>query len=162
MLLSLIRTSLSPLETRGTLLIGNKPLCNTLEPPVVPNAQHPKGAVPLGWYRLTLTQSPHFGRVLPLLHYVPGFEGIRIHAGNNRDHTAGCILVGKLSGSTLLNSRRTEKEIVELLNKHKNEEHYIEISTPERFCTEHCGTNADIECLLCNRKRDRQQASAEF
>lgn len=75
MLLSLIRINESPTETTGILLCGGKPFCGTLEPPVVPNATHPKGAIPLGWYKLTLTKSPKFGRVLPLLHYVPGFEG---------------------------------------------------------------------------------------
>ncbi len=59
------------------------------------NAQHPKGAIPQGWYKIQVTRSPKFGRLLPLLYYVPGFEGIRIHAGNNRDHTSGCILVGE-------------------------------------------------------------------
>ena len=104
MLLSLIRTNESPNETTGILLIGGKPFCGTLEPPTVPNATHPKGAIPLGWYKLTLTRSSKFGRVLPLVNYVPGFEGIRIHAGNTKDHTAGCILVGQLSGNTLLHS----------------------------------------------------------
>lgn len=59
------------------------------------NAQHPKGAIPEGWYKIQVTHSPKFGRLLPLLYYVPGFEGIRIHAGNNRNHTSGCILVGE-------------------------------------------------------------------
>ena len=46
MLLSLIRTNESPNETTGILLIGGKPFCGTLEPPTVPNATHPKGAIP--------------------------------------------------------------------------------------------------------------------
>ena len=115
MLLSLIRTNATPDETTGILLIGGKPFCGTLEPPTVPNASHPKGAIPLGWYKLTLTKSPHFGRVLPLVNYVPGFEGIRIHAGNTRKDTAGCILVGQLSGSTLLHSRQAEQDLISKL-----------------------------------------------
>ena len=154
MLLSLIRTNLSPQETTGVLLIGGKPLCGTIEPPVVPNALHPKGAIPLGWYKLTVTKSPRFGRVLPLLHHVPGFEGIRIHAGNNREHTAGCILVGQLNGTTLLHSRSTEKDIVERLQKHSHEEHYIEITTPERFFSEHCSNLHDLVCLLYGSRYD--------
>ena len=160
MLLSLIRTNESPSETTGILLIGGKPFCGTLEPPTVPNAQHPKGAIPLGWYKLTLTRSPKFGRVLPLLHYVPGFEGIRIHAGNNREHTAGCILVGQLYGNTLYYSLSTESDLVERLNKHKDEEHYIEITTPERFFTEHCSTIDDLTCLLHGAKYYRDQPLA--
>ena len=96
MLLTLIRNKFTPAETLGTLLIDGKPFCDTLEPPVVPNARHPKGAIPEGWYKVQVIRSPKFGRLLPLLYYVPGVEGIRIHAGNNRDHTTGCILVGEL------------------------------------------------------------------
>ena len=95
MLLTLIRDTFTPAETLGKLLIDGKLFCDTLEPPVVPNAQHPKGAIPEGWYKIQVTHSPKFGRLLPLLYYVPGFEGIRIHAGNNRNHTSGCILVGE-------------------------------------------------------------------
>ena len=129
MLLSLIRINESPNETTGILLIGGKPFCGTLEPPTVPNATHPKGAIPLGWYKLTLTRSSKFGRVLPLVNYVPGFEGIRIHAGNNKDHTAGCILVGRLSGNTLLHSRQTEQDLIAKLQKHPEHENYIEITS---------------------------------
>ena len=95
MLLTLIRDTFTPAETLGKLLIDGKLFCDTLEPPTVPNAQHPKGAIPEGWYKIQVTRSPKFGRLLPLLYYVPGFDGIRIHAGNNRDHTSGCILVGE-------------------------------------------------------------------
>ncbi|MBO7408558.1 MAG: hypothetical protein J6T85_01550 [Paludibacteraceae bacterium] len=68
MVLTLIRTNFSPAETTGILLVSGKPFCGTLEPPVVPNAQHTKGAIPLGWYKVTVVQSRKFGRVLPLLH----------------------------------------------------------------------------------------------
>ena len=148
MLLSLIRINESPTETTGILLIGGKPFCGTLEPPTVPNATHSKGAIPLGWYKLTLTKSPKFGRVLPLVNYVPGFEGIRIHAGNNVEHTSGCILVGRLNGCTLLYSKQTERDLVAKLQKHLDHENYIEITTPERFFTEHCSSVDAVACLL--------------
>ena len=41
-----------------------------------------KTAIPTGRYRVDLTKSKKFGRVLPLLYNVKGFEGIRIHRGN--------------------------------------------------------------------------------
>ena len=85
MVITLIRDTFTPAETIGKMLIDRVPFCDTLEPPTVPNAQHPKGCIPQGWYRLSVTRSPKFGRLLPILHMVPGFEGIRIHAGNNRD-----------------------------------------------------------------------------
>ena len=146
MLLTLIRTDATPSETLGKLYIDRKPFCDTLEPPTVPNAQHPKGCIPQGWYRLFVTKSPKFGRLLPVLHMVPGFEGIRIHAGNNRDHTTGCILVGELYSRpmdggavpTLFRSKATEQALVEQLLKAKteHEEIYIDITDAERYPSE--------------------------
>ena len=59
-----------------------------------------------GTYPLLITKSPRFKQWLPLLQGVPGFEGIRIHAGNYPDDTQGCILPGenKLRGM-VVNSR---------------------------------------------------------
>lgn len=140
MLLTILRTSFTSEETLGSLLIDGKPFCSTLEPPVVPNVQHPKGAIPAGWYRLTLTRSPKFGRILPLLHYVPGFEGIRLHAGNRKEDTAGCILVGERAALSklLFNARQTEQSLVEILQTeaYANHEIYIEITTRERYLVE--------------------------
>ena len=51
-------------------------------------------AIPKGTYKIRLTKSKKFGRVLPLLISVPGFSGIRIHAGNTARDTEGCLLPG--------------------------------------------------------------------
>ena len=146
MLLTLIRDTFTPSETLGKLYIDRKYFCNTIEPPAIPNTRHPKGCIPVGWYELQLTRSPRFGRLLPILCYVPGFEGIRIHAGNNRDHTEGCILVGELyarrtgseSEPTLCRSRQSEQIIVELLiqARDKHEQMYIDITDTERYPVE--------------------------
>ena len=88
--------------TLGTLSIEGKPFCQTLEPTWRDIAPGGKGrkvpgktAIPEGRYQVVVTRSPRAdGQWLPLLLHVPGFAGIRIHAGNTVDDTAGCILVG--------------------------------------------------------------------
>ena len=61
-----------------------------------PAAKIPKRtAIPRGLYRLTLSFSNRFKKVMPLIKDVPGFEGVRIHGGNDADDTEGCPLLGK-------------------------------------------------------------------
>lgn len=51
-------------------------------------------AIPRGLYRLTITMSARFSRLMPLVCDVPGFSGIRIHGGNTHRNTEGCPLIG--------------------------------------------------------------------
>ncbi len=55
---------------------------------------HGSTAIPAGRYKITLTPSVRFKRILPELHNVPGFVGIRIHPGNGPLDTEGCLLPG--------------------------------------------------------------------
>ena len=102
--LTLKRTKKRKNYTMGILSIDGIPFCDTLEPTWRDIAPHGKGikipgktAIPEGRYPLYITRSPKFGQWLPLVNHVPGFEGIRIHAGNTVEDTEGCILVGHAS-----------------------------------------------------------------
>lgn len=54
-----------------------------------------KTAIPYGTYEMTLIDSPHFKRKVPILAGVPGFTSIEIHPGNTIDDTNGCLLPGQ-------------------------------------------------------------------
>lgn len=51
-------------------------------------------AIPAGRYEVILSHSNRFKRELPEILDVPGFTGIRIHAGNTAADSAGCLLLG--------------------------------------------------------------------
>ena len=79
-----------------------------------------KSAIPEGSYRVVVTKSQRFGRYLPLLVGVPGFEGVRIHAGNTSRDTEGCILVGQnLQVGKVLWSRITLQRLMKLIENEK-------------------------------------------
>lgn len=82
--------------TLGLLWAGEKIQCYTLEDQVRHGAKVPGAtAIPAGEYRLDITWSPRFRRLLPLVVDVPGFDGVRFHPGNDAGDTEGCILVGR-------------------------------------------------------------------
>ncbi len=97
MKLTLRRTTFTPHSTIGELSVDGVPECYTLEDAVREDGIKIFGetAIPAGKYRVELTKSPRFHRVLPLLVDVKNFIGIRIHPGNSPKDTDGCILVGR-------------------------------------------------------------------
>ena len=104
---------------------NGKKICDTLEPTwraykggelKIPK----KSAIPEGSYRMVVTKSRRFQKYLPLLVGVPGFEGVRIHAGNTSRDTEGCILVGQnLQVGKVLWSRITLEKLMKLIENEK-------------------------------------------
>lgn len=97
MKLVLDRSNYADKSTTGDLYIDGVWEAATLEDAIQPDDYKVPGetCIPDGTYDIKLTQSPKFGRKLPLLIHVPGFDGIRIHPGNSVGDTAGCLLVGE-------------------------------------------------------------------
>jgi len=54
-------------------------------------------AIPRGTYKVIMSMSNRFKKMLPEVLNVPGFTGIRIHSGNSSKDTEGCIIVGSIN-----------------------------------------------------------------
>lgn len=80
--------------TIGRLYIDNVFECYTLEDKVRDVKIKNETAISPGNYKVLVTKSPRFKKLLPILLNVPEFEGVRIHSGNTDKDTEGCILVG--------------------------------------------------------------------
>ena len=94
--LRVIREPSTVAATMGLLLIDGVFTCWTLED-VVREVKIPgETAIPAGRYDVRLSLSQRFQKVLPEVLAVPGFTGIRIHAGNTQADTHGCVLVGRV------------------------------------------------------------------
>lgn len=103
----------------GRLYIGNIFFCYTLEPQLGASGSS-KGCIPAGVYKMAMTWSPKFQRMLPLLFDVPNFEGIRIHAGNTPNDTQGCILLGdNLKVGSVSNSALRVNEFIRLFTHNR-------------------------------------------
>jgi len=82
-------------STIGELLIDNMFECYTLEDAVRPVKIDGKTAIPEGKYQVIIDFSNRFKKLMPHVLNVPGFEGIRVHAGNTDANTEGCLLLGR-------------------------------------------------------------------
>lgn len=104
--------------TIGKLHINDVYFCDTLEDKVVDVDKSGKidngevkiygqTAIPYGKYKVVLSYSPRFGRIMPRILDVPGFNGILIHIGNTIKDTDGCILVGRNKTVGMVNESTT-------------------------------------------------------
>lgn len=114
MYLFLQRDTLFESCTFGILYVDDVEECQTLEDTDRELEINPSGkirgqtAIPRGTYNLIIDYSSRFKQEMPHILDVPGFEGIRIHPGNTKEDTEGCILVGMqrdLEGKRVLKSR---------------------------------------------------------
>ena len=75
-------------------------------------------AIPYGEYKVVLSMSPRFRKVLPEILNVPGFTGVRIHSGNTQYDSSGCLILGKNTvKGKVTNSRYYVSEFIKKLEK---------------------------------------------
>jgi len=126
--LKLIRDTFTDNTTIGKLYVNGEYFCETLEDKdrglhqdlsVEENTRlkvYGETCIPYGKYKVIVTPSVRLKRTLPLLVNVEGFQGIRIHKGNNKQATLGCICVGKTRGVDWIGQTTiTEEKLVNLL-----------------------------------------------
>jgi len=101
------RIFLGETYTIGKLSLSDKHLCDSIEDKVrdynkdgdLLDAGETKvfgeTAIPYGRRRVTIVFSPHFKRKVPLIHDVPHFTAIEMHAGTTAKDSHGCIIVGE-------------------------------------------------------------------
>ena len=109
----LYRTSHYINKRTGLLVERLHFICDTLE-----NADY---LVPALIYKVQVTQSPRFKRLLPILIQVPGRSGIRFHRGSQPEHSKGCILVSpymeqQLTSRWLAEQSDSEETRLEICN----------------------------------------------
>lgn len=118
--LRLKRTALTDTYTLGEMFIDNEFFCYTVEDKVRDankDGDHDdigetkvygETAIPYGTYKVILSMSNRFKKLMPEVLNVKGFTGVRIHAGNNALDSHGCIILGSnRTNNGVANSRQS-------------------------------------------------------
>ena len=106
------RVSQEGKAVRGIMRVNGRDIA-TLE-----NADY---IIPDGTYMVSVTYSPRFKKMMPLIGNVPGRSGIRIHTGTKPEHSTGCVLVSAFG----------KQQIIDFINQKakQNEKVYLTIAT---------------------------------
>lgn len=128
----------------GWMYIDGYYICDTLEDkvrelpekcPYTPKWQsckckekvYAETAIPAGEYTGRVSYSPAFKRYLIEIMNVPHFLGIRVHGGNHKDHTEGCILVGEYTDNGWLsNSQKTLTKVHDIVKSKLKDKQFNE------------------------------------
>ena len=119
MKLTVNRKWLTNTATIGELLIDGKFECYTLEDTLRDGCKLAGvTAIPDGTYKVIIDLSNRFQKLMPHVLNVPGFEGIRIHAGNTDKDTEGCLLLGRTKSSNFIGeSKKALEHFIPLLEQ---------------------------------------------
>lgn len=122
MILTLKRDTFSENFTLGTLSVNGKQLgftCEDTDRHLESGGDKVYGetAIPRGEYKVILSFSNRFKKVMPAVLDVPGYEGVRIHGGNTSENTLGCPLLGSLRTSNgVANCKNINERLIGLLH----------------------------------------------
>lgn len=131
--LKLNRIFLGSSATIGELYIDKKYIADTLEDRVRPEGEkvYGKTAIPEGVYKVVLSYSQRFKKILPEILNVPNFTGIRMHCGNSSADSSGCVLIGTWNGEKedwISNSKVAFNKLMSLLQKAADNKEKITIT----------------------------------
>lgn len=131
--ITLIRIANKPTYCIGKLYIDGVYECDTIEDvdrglddsmsvdEILKKKVKGQTAIPTGTYKIEITYSPKYKRMMPLLLNVKGYSGIRIHSGNTSKDSEGCLLVGKNTKVGMVtDSRNTYQHLFSKLQKAKD------------------------------------------
>lgn len=128
-----------PTTSKGTagvfqILVDGKEVAKfySLEDPVRDVKVWGDTAIPKGTYNIVASLSNRFKKVLPEVQNVQGFAGVRIHGGNTKEDSHGCVLVGmrKDSEARISNCQPAVNLILDYLHTHKSGKLTIKDKTP--------------------------------
>lgn len=115
-----------PNFTIGDWIIDDKKLCDTLEDKdrdlfqsmslaeIKERKVYGETAIPCGKYKIKMTYSPKYKRMMPQVLDVKGSDGIRVHSGNSVKDTLGCVLLGEHKIPDSLNCMKDKEPKVDL------------------------------------------------
>lgn len=130
MKIEVIRTYYNQNYTRGVMLVDNEFFGYTLEPQIKGSNERSylNRCISEGKYVAEYEYSPKFKQHLIELKNVPNHTEIKVHSGNFRRDTRGCILVGKRSDvGRVLDSRIAVDMLNTLAKNAKNNNVKIEV-----------------------------------
>lgn len=133
MILTLKRIAFRYSYTIGKLYVDGVYVCDTIEDmdrglndsmdenEIKARKVYGETAIPYGTYKVSITYSPKYKKMMPLIENVKGFSGIRIHSGNTAKDSLGCIIVGKNKKvGMVLDSRETYNRLFDIIKDEKN------------------------------------------
>ena len=133
MKLKLVRKYRKETYTIGKLYVDGVYFCDVIEDrdrglddsmslaDIMVKKRYGETAIPYGTYKIEITYSPKYKRMMPLIKDVKGFGGIRIHSGNTAKDTLGCLIVGKNTKVGMVTeSRATYNKLFALMKDKKD------------------------------------------